>query len=128
MQTSQRMHGLIFGGMVSQYKGTEPSIRRSSGAHKIASFLREHNYNIEVIDYIHAWSFEQLKILVEDRITKDTLFFGFSSTFPIATPELLKLVDYLKEQYPDIPTVAGSQNISMKELNCEWQIFVPRGS
>ena len=117
------MHGLIFGGMVSQYKGTEPSIRRSSGAHKIASFLREHNYNIEVIDYIHAWSFEQLKILVEDRITKDTLFFGFSSTFPIATPELLKLVDYLKEQYPDIPTVAGSQNISMKELNCEWQIF-----
>lgn len=117
------MHGLIFGGLLTTYTSTDPSIRRSSGAHKIASFLREHGYDIEVIDYIHAWTFEQLKILVDDRITKDTLFFGFSSTFSIATPELLKLIEYLKTDYPDIATVAGSQNMSMKPLNCDWQIF-----
>ena len=41
------MHGIIFGGLLEDM-GMDPdafSIRRSSGAHKLATYLRQHNYD-----------------------------------------------------------------------------------
>lgn len=117
------MHGLIFGGLRENMIGDEISIRRSIGAHKIATFLREHDYDIEVLDYIHAWSLEELKSFVTTRITDQTLFFGFSSTFTIESPVVNEFIQWLRKTYPNIPTVSGSQNNSMIGLGCDWMIF-----
>ena len=98
------------------------SIRRSSGGHKI-TFLRRHGYDIDVVDYVHRWNIEQLKAFIEHKVTDDCLFFGFGSTFFLNTPTVLELVKWLKERYPHIPLVAGSQNHSMMELQMDWYIY-----
>lgn len=119
------MHGIIFGGLLEDMgmDSSMVSIRRSSGAHKIATFLRKHNYDIEVVDYIHRWSLDQLKEFATKKVDNETLFFGFSSTFMISTPELVEFVHWLKERYPHIKQVIGSQNQTMKELPCDWYVY-----
>ena len=117
------MHGLIFGGLRENMIGDDISIRRSIGAHKIATFLREHHYDIEVLDYIHAWTLEELQTYTMSRVHVDTLFFGFSSTFTIESPVVNEFVQWLRKTYPSIPTVSGSQNNSMIGLGCDWMIF-----
>ena len=121
------MQGLIFGGQLEdlglEFDPSLVSIRRSSGGHKIATFLRRHGYDIDVVDYVHRWSIEQLKAFIEYKVTDDCLFFGFGSTFFLNTPTVLELVKWLKERYPHIPLVAGSQNHSMMELQMDWYIY-----
>ena len=121
------MQGLIFGGRLEdlglEFDPSLVSIRRSSGGHKIATFLRRHGYDIDVVDYVHRWNIEQLKAFIEHKVTDDCLFFGFGSTFFLNTPTVLELVKWLKERYPHIPLVAGSQNHSMMELQMDWYIY-----
>ena len=51
------MDGIIFGGQLEDFAGSihkeesnNISMRRSSGGHKIATFLRQNGYNIDVVD------------------------------------------------------------------------------
>ena len=69
------MHGIIFGGLLEDMgmDASMVSIRRSSGAHKIATFLRKHDYDIEVVDYIHRWSLDQLKEFTTKKVDSETL-------------------------------------------------------
>ena len=89
------MHGLIFGGQLEdlglEFDPSLVSIRRSSGGHKIATFLRRHDYDIDVVDYVHRWDIEQLKAYIESKVTDKCLFFGFGSTFFLNTPTVLSL-------------------------------------
>lgn len=121
------MHSIIFGGQLEdlgiESDSSKVSVRRSSGGHKIATFLRQHGYDVEVVDYIHRWSLDQLKRYVEPRVTDDFLFFGFGSTFFLDTPTILSFIQWLKETYPHIPLVAGSQNNSMKQLEMDWYVY-----
>ena len=93
-------HGIIFGGMqeredngdrrihLESQKDEEkpvdswPGIKRAPGAHRIATHLREEGYDIEVIDFWPAWTYEQLYKLLKDRIRDDTLFIAVSAIFP----------------------------------------------
>ena len=119
------MHSIIFGGLLEDLGGdpSAVSIRRSSGAHKIATFLRQNDYDVEVLDYIHRWSLPQLQEFTQKRVSNELLFFGFSSTFAISTPVVIEFVHWLKETYPNIPIVCGSQNETMKELPVDWYIY-----
>jgi len=119
--------GIIFGGQLEdlglEFDPTLTSIRRSSGGHKIATFLRRNGYDIDVIDYIHRWNLDQFKSYIRPRVTKDTLFFGFGSTFSLTTPPVMELISWLKEEYPHIARIAGSQNNSMTELDMDWYVY-----
>ena len=68
------MDGIIFGGQLEDFAGSihkeesnNISMRRSSGGHKIATFLRQNGYNIDVVDYVHRWKIEQLKEYIKPR-------------------------------------------------------------
>lgn len=92
---------------------TDPG--RAFGVHKIATVLRqEAEMDVEVFDYITSFSLEELKKIATNRITKDTKFVGFGVfSNPIGGPEVLQpiqdFISWLKEEYPDVPTVAGGQ-------------------
>ena len=123
------MDGIIFGGQLEDFAGSihkedskNISIRRSSGGHKIATFLRQNGYNVEVIDYVHRWKIEQLKEYLKPRAEK-CKFFGFGSTFFLDSPVVKELVEWLKQEYPNIPRVAGSQNDSMRSLDMDWYVY-----
>tara|TARA_A100001011_G_C14317223_1_gene848544 strand:+ start:4199 stop:5695 length:1497 start_codon:yes stop_codon:yes gene_type:complete len=119
------MHGIIFGGLLEDM-GMDPdafSIRRSSGAHKLATYLRQHNYDIEVVDYIHRWKLEELQEFTRKRISDKLLFFGFSCTFFIDTDVVHDFIKWLKQEYPNIPIVTGSQNAALESLKCDWYCY-----
>lgn len=121
------MHSIIFGGQLEDlgldFDSSKISIRRSSGGHKISTFLRQHGYDVEVIDYVQRWSLDQLKKYISRKVDDEFLFFGFGSTFFLNSPNVIGLVKWLRETYPHIPLVAGSQNNSMKELEMDWYVY-----
>ena len=59
----------------------ETIFSRGPGAHRIASELRSNGWDIEVIDFLLFWSFDELTQLLRSRINDDTKFIGFSSIF-----------------------------------------------
>lgn len=102
-----------------------PSVRRSSGGHRIATYLREQGYDVEVVDFWPAWSRIQLLKFFHQRVREDTLCVGLSGMFSINALQSSKdgeakgLLKYmvqtlliLKERYPNLPFVGGAMNIS----------------
>lgn len=88
--------------------GWRGQMTRSAGSHKIASHLRDTgDWDVEVIDFWNAFSLDDLKQLVDSRIHKDTVFVGFSYLFGSGFSKQERLVDYIRQKYPQVATVAG---------------------
>jgi hypothetical protein len=89
------MHTLLFSPRSKRWQ-------RGMGSHRIASFLREHGWDAEVIDYVVFWELEQLKELTRSRVTPSTIFFGFSTFYNVWTDELNQFTKWLKEEFKDM--------------------------
>ena len=85
---------------------------RSSGCHRIATYMRDQGIDVEVIDFAAHWNFDHLKQLVIQRTTRNTLFFGFSTFFSYWTNTLSLFTEWLKNTYPDIPVVLGGNSVA----------------
>ena len=109
-------HALLFGVRMTKF-------HRSSGAHRIASFLRSHDWDIEVCDFASAWPLDKLKEYVKSRVTKDTTFFGFSPFINFWTEDLNLLLKWMKETYPDIYTIIGGQSVLITSADEEYVDF-----
>lgn len=88
-------------------------VQRSAGSHRIATHLRREGWNIEVIDFAAWWSVDELKELVKSRISSSTKFFGFSTFCNKWTDDLSAFTRWLKETYPNIPTILGGQSVAL---------------
>jgi len=98
------MKGIIFG-----VEDTSAP-KRQGGAHRIATFLREHDWDIEVIDFTLWWSLDELKALAKSRFDKDTKWIGVSSLFTDTKLGTFgEFLVWVKITYPDIKTIFGSQ-------------------
>ncbi|MEY4331566.1 MAG: hypothetical protein RLZZ196_304, partial [Bacteroidota bacterium] len=61
---------------------------RSSGAHRIATEIREHGYSVLVIDFSNYINFDRFCEIVNLAVGKNTLMVGFSTTwFPFILPD-----------------------------------------
>lgn len=94
-------------------------IERVSGAYRIATVLRRHGWDIEVIDFFYMWSLEQLKELIKIRSQAGKIdWIGFSATWiNYASDDLQQMINdflvHVKGVYPHIKTMAGGQNPSL---------------
>lgn len=111
------LDGIIFGGMINtdeparamDFPGISySSVRRSAGSHRIASFLRQHGLDIEVVDFAPSWKFEEFKQLIQSRMTSSMKFVGLGALFNMNTETLQRSFAWLKQTYPDVLLVAGS--------------------
>ena len=90
------------------FYGLEPY--RSFGNHRIATHIRKRGWDVECIDYGILFTHDELIYLIDQRITEDTLFVGFSMMFTTtATDRLLWVTDHIREKYPWVTIVAGGQ-------------------
>lgn len=133
-------HGIILGGMqeredngdrrihLEKQKHDEkpvdswPGIKRAPGAHRIATHLREEGYDIEVIDFWPAWSYEELRELLQDRIRDNSIFVAVSAIFPnggagkkdqLYARERYQIFGKLKAEFGHkVDFIGGAQNIS----------------
>jgi hypothetical protein len=91
---------------------------RTNGAYRIATLLRSHGWDIEVIDFVYIWTYEQLEQLIEQRSKLDWI--GFSATWfelvdDSSIANLMKLLNNIKIKNPDTKIIAGGQNISVSK-------------
>jgi hypothetical protein len=84
---------------------------RSAGAHRIASHLREQNWNVEVIDFAVYFSDEEIYAILDSRITDKTKFVGISVLFnrTVAVDQISKICAYTKIKWPHVVTITGGQ-------------------
>ena len=97
-------HALIFN--VRAKDSTER--QRQLGGYRIATYLRQEGWDIEVIDYVSHWTLEELQELTRSRVTNSTVFFGFSSIFNHWDSGLEDFCVWVKEKYPDIQLIIGA--------------------
>jgi radical SAM superfamily enzyme YgiQ (UPF0313 family) len=111
-------HGIILTGFPNLVN--KAYLRRTLGSYRIASYLREQGWDIEVVDFFYYWSLEQLKQLSISRINKDTKFIGFSHIFT-EWPQLAEdFCHWLKNTYPEIIILFGSntyQNLNSRYID-----------
>ena len=93
------------------------NIIRGFGCYKIAHHLRNHNWDVEVIEYTISWELEELKELVRSRMSSDTKFLGFGKVFTYWTETLEAFCKWVKETYPHIYILAGMQGFPSYNAN-----------
>lgn len=85
-----------------------PLSQRPLGPYRIAHWLREHQWDCEVIEYALHWSIDELKELTKSRVTKDTVFFGLSHLFYAWDEQFDVFLSWVKQTYPHIKVISGS--------------------
>lgn len=115
------MHGLILTGFNS-HSTDQASGKRTAGAHRIATYLRQHDWDIEVIEFVMAWNIEQLKELSRSRITNKTIFVGFGGTFPIWSETIDAYFEWIRKTYPNIKIIAGGQVSNLYKIEADWYV------
>lgn len=85
---------------------------RTSGTYRIATYLRdEFDLNVEVIDFMFSWKYEELKEIVDSRVGPNTRLVGVGGIFFLAAPIIIRIFQYIKDTYPHVTTSAGSQDL-----------------
>lgn len=95
-------HGLIFN--LSFF----PLSQRPLGPYRIATWMRNHGWDIEVVEYALHWPLEELKELVRTRINSNTKFFGLSHLFYAWSKDFDLFLSWVKQTYPHIVIISGS--------------------
>ena len=118
------MHGLIFTGFAghSTIASQSQSSKRTAGAHRIATYLRARDWDIEVLEFVMSWKLEQLQEFTRSRVTSKTVFIGFGGTFPIWSDTLGEFFSWVKTTYPDIVIIAGGQVANLYKINADWYV------
>lgn len=142
------IHGIIFGGMTltkieevdydrsgELFTVEDPpkefgalmqmiSAKRSSGGHKIASYLRKHDMDVEMIDFLYSWTFEELKDLWKSRYHNKTTFIGVSVVFGLRYKNFWLFIEWIKEKYSHIQIVGGSQSLDkLLPFYLDWYVY-----
>lgn len=99
---SASVHGLLFNVSEHAY------LSRSAGIYRIATWLRDHNIDVEVVDWASYWTLEQLKEFFLSRYNNKTKFVGFSHLFSIWNGPLEDFCAWIKQNYPDLAIISGS--------------------
>jgi len=98
-----KFHGLLFNACTLRF-------RRNLGPYRLAHFLREEGWDIEVCEWVPFWPLEKLKEYALSRVTSDTKFFGFSGHMCYWDDNLNEFAGWLKQQWPNITIIYGGQS------------------
>ena len=81
---------------------------RLPGAYRIAHILREHHWDVEVLDYFDFWTVLELQSFISSRVTANTKFIGLSFLFLRWSSHLESLCVWIKQKYPHLQIISGS--------------------
>jgi len=110
---------LIFTGFGEYYE----SVELSGGAYRMAHYLRQYNWDVEVIDYIVHWKLEDLISLFDIRYQQSVLkWVGFSATWTIRHPNVKGLCDYIKLHYPEVVIIIGGHSVLGVDVGANYYV------
>ena len=82
---------------------------RSLGAHRISSYLREQQWDIEVLDYANHFELHELQTFFNSKYDNNFKFVGVSCNFGTFTKEIDIFCHWIKENYPNVKILIGGQ-------------------
>jgi radical SAM superfamily enzyme YgiQ (UPF0313 family) len=98
-------------------------ITRNLGAHKIASFLRKQDWDVEVIDYAGLIGVEYIAKIVKTRVSEKTVFIGFSDTWgTVHYLDFSEITNWLREKFPRVKIIVGGQKIVRSPIPADYYI------
>ena len=95
--------------------------RRASGAYRLATLFRQHDYTVQVIDFLSVWTNGDLFSVLDNIVNDDTIAFGFSYTW-MQTETTSNLISLLKQRYPNKKYFAGGQQPFQSELGVDIMV------
>jgi len=99
-------------------------LRRPGGGYRIATYMREHGWDVEVLEWATDFTLEELKEFTRSRVTLDTKIIGFSCFFCYWDEKMESFLKWIKDAYPNITTLYGSQaRPKMDSNNFDYYIF-----
>lgn len=102
------MNGIIVGDNFFQSPRT--AICRANGAHRIATMLRKEKIKVEIVDFINAWSEEEITNLAESIDHLD--FLGISNGLgQLNSNKINFLISICKLKWPKLKVVAGGNEV-----------------
>jgi radical SAM superfamily enzyme YgiQ (UPF0313 family) len=88
--------------------GDWPLRSRPGGGHRVATELRLHGWDVEVVDHVSRWELVDLQELCRLRVDQNIKFFGFSQMYPTSwTQPVTEFVTWLKETWPEKHIIVG---------------------
>jgi len=114
--------GIIFAD--NKYQPIRHGVLRAPGAHRIATHLRKQGYKIEVFDFYLDWTLDELKKILDNRITDKTLFVGFSCSLMFeGVDNFSGIRDYIREKYPHVAiTVGGNKTLHKGFIDADYYL------
>lgn len=111
------MHCLIF-------NTEDRSHTRSLGPYRIAHWLRELGWDVEVVDYCAHWSIDELMQLCLIKINSKTKFVGFSSLFTGWNNHQENFSKNIRKFYPNVFQIYGSSSLPNREMsNIDYYVY-----
>jgi radical SAM superfamily enzyme YgiQ (UPF0313 family) len=101
-----------------------PMVVRSLGSHRIATLLRQNDWDVEVVDFGGYWTLEEFQQLMLQRVNENFKFIGISGVFLNTdnTP-LDRFVRWCKSKYPQIKIILGApQRYMFDNKNIDYNI------
>lgn len=87
---------------------------RPIGAYQVAWYLRQHDYNVQVVDFIHRLSDETILSIIDRYVTKETKVLGYGAMIGMKDSESREFINKIeriliacRKKYPWITIVAG---------------------
>lgn len=97
---------------------------RTSGAHRIATELRTHNWDIEVVDFVLYWELEELKNFFITRYDSKVCWVGFSFLFNKFHRTIDQFVSWIKKHYPHVAIIFGSNSLPQyKNSDIDYHVY-----
>jgi hypothetical protein len=109
------VHGIIV--TENAFLESDVGVVRGTGAHRIASHLRNHGYRIEVVDFCLRWSSDQLLALCENLVGTDTFFLGVGSNLFTMDHKLLNFLTEFRQRWPNIKLILGGNNLLSQDVS-----------
>jgi radical SAM superfamily enzyme YgiQ (UPF0313 family) len=81
---------------------------RPVGTHRIATWLRAHDWDAEVIDWASQWTLDDLKLVFQLRYNSNTKFIGFGNMFNTWTDVLENFCAWVKIEHPEVIILSGA--------------------
>lgn len=98
---------------------------RSIGAYRIATFLRQINWDVEVIDFCFNWPPQKLEFYLDYLLeNKKPKWIGISSTWIVKEVRLIQnVIKKIKKTNPEIKIIIGGQSPFLDDLMADYYIF-----
>ena len=96
--------------------------RRTSGAYRMANKMQQLGWRTTVVDWVSAWSAEELEQYLDRVVSSETKLFAISYTW-MKAPWCTSFVHSLRVRYPQCKVIIGGQQFFQSDLGADLCMF-----